>query len=188
MTTTAQYVADLQAQQRAVRHAASLPLLVTTLGVGFLAYCEIATEWWIFPQVLVPAVVFGALFVGMRVQRQVLGVGTGRDRYGLLALAVILLTLFPGPVLSIFVGASFFLGAGLVALGWRARDTWLWAPGLGLMVVSPLVTLGTLDNHAPFLGGREGGLIISTALLLLLTVAAFVRERHVVASVSTASA
>ncbi|MFF2621117.1 hypothetical protein [Oerskovia jenensis] len=179
MTTTAQYVAELQAQQRALRHAASLPLLVTTLGTGFLAYCEIATDWWVFPQVLVPAVTFGALFVGMRVQRQVLGVGTGRDRYGLLALILLVLTLFPGPVLSIFLGAGFLLGAGLVVLGWRARDLWLLAPGLGLMAVSPLIALGTLANHAPFLGGREGGSVLVAGVMLLLTVAAFVRERHV---------
>lgn len=180
MTTTAQYVAGLQAQQRALRHAASLPLLVTTLGTGFLAWCEIATDWWIFPQALVPAVAFAALFVGMRVQRQLLGIGTGRDAYGLLAFATILLTLFPGPVLSIFLGAGFFLGIGLVALGWRARDPWLLAPGLGLLVVSPLVTLGTLEGYLPVLGSREGGLVLSTAVLLLLTVAAFVRERRVV--------
>lgn len=184
MTTTTQYVADLQAQQRALRHAASLPLLVTTLGMGFLAWCEIATDWWIFPQALVPAVSFGALFVGMRVQRQVLGVGTGRDRYGLLALTMLVLTLFPGPVLSIFAGAGFLLGVGLVALGWRPRDLWLLAPGLGLLVVSPLVTLGTLDNHAPFLGGREGGLALVTSVLLVLTVAAFVRERKTTQAVA----
>lgn len=155
MTTTAQYVAGLQAQQRALRHAASLPLLVTTLGTGFLAWCEIATDWWIFPQALVPAVAFAALFMGMRVQRQLLGIGTGRDAYGLLAFATILLTLFPGPVLSIFLGAGFFLGIGLVALG-------------------------TLEGYLPVLGSREGGLVLSTAVLLLLTVAAFVRERRVV--------
>lgn len=177
MTTTAQYVADLQAQQRAVRHAASLPLFVTTLGVGFLAYCEIATDWWIFPQAFVPAVAFGALFIGMRVQRQALGVGTGRDRYGLLALTMLALTFFPGPVLSIFVGASLLLGVGLVSLGWRARDLWLLAPGLGLLVVSPLVVHSPLESLAPVLGSRGGGLVLVTVVLLALTVAAFVRER-----------
>ncbi|WP_246857635.1 hypothetical protein [Oerskovia sp. KBS0722] len=184
MTTTAQYVADLQAQQRALRHAASVPLFVTTLGLGFLAYCEIATDWWIFPQALVPAVSFGALFIGMRVQRRALGVGTGRDRYGLLALTMLVLTFFPGPILSIFVGAGFLLGVGLVALGWRARDLWLLAPGLGLLVVSPLVTHSPFKSLAPVLGGREGGLVLATVVLLVLTVAAFVRERKITQAVA----
>lgn len=184
MTTTAQYVADLQAQQRAVRHAASLPLVATTLGMGFLAWCEIATDWWIFPQVIVPAVAFGALFVGMHIQRQALGVGTGRDRYGLLALVVLVLTFFPGPVLSVFVGPGFLLGGGLVVLGWRPRDPWLLAPGAGILVVSPLATYTPFESLAPVVGSREGGLVSAAVLLLLLAVAAFVRERRVVAACS----
>jgi hypothetical protein len=162
-----------------LRHAASLPLLAVTLGTAFLAYCEIATDWWIFPQALVPALTFGALYVGTRVQRQVLGVGTGRDRYGLLALLFLALTFFLLPVATVFVGAGFFLGTGLLTLGWPARDLWLLAPGIGLLVASPLVNLGTLGSVSAYLGERGAGLVATTAVLLLLTITASVRERSV---------
>ena len=181
MTTTAQYVAALRTRQRAVRHATSLPLLTTALGMGFLTYCEVATDWWTFPQALVPAITFAVLLVGMLVQRQVLGVGTGNDRYGLIALALLAALVLPfGLVTFFFVGAGFFLGVGLVVLGWRARDPWLWGAGLALMALSPLITLGTLDNHAAFLGGGTGGLVISTIGLLVLSAVTFGRERRTV--------
>ncbi|MBM7820369.1 hypothetical protein JOE63_002846 [Cellulosimicrobium cellulans] len=179
MTSAPEYVAAIQAQQRAVRHATSLPLAVNALAMVFLTFAEATMRWYLFPQALVPAFTYALLLVAMLIQRRVTGVGVGSDRYGLIALALLALLFVPfGLVAVIFVGPAFFLGLGLVVLGWRGRDAWLWGPGLFLMALSPVVTLGTLSNHAAFLGGGVGGMVIGTLVVLILAIVTFVRERR----------
>lgn len=179
MSTASEYVAAIQARQRAVRHATSLPLAVNALAMLFLTYAEVTLRWFLFPQALVPALTYALLLVSMLIQRRVTGVGAGNDRYGLIALALLALLFVPfGLVAVFFVGPVFFLGLGLVVLGWRGRDAWLWGPGLVLMALSPLVSLGTLSNHASFLGGGVGGMAIGTLGVLALAIVAFVRERR----------
>ncbi|MET4225590.1 hypothetical protein [Oerskovia enterophila] len=179
MTTASEYVEAIRVQQRAVRHATSLPLLVNALAMVYLTYLEAATFGMLFPKILVPAVTYGVLLAVMLVQRRLIGVGVGNDRYGVLALALLALLFVPFGFVAVFlVGPVFFLGVGLGVLGWRAETAWLWGPGLALMAVSPLVSLGTLDNHAALLGGGVGGMVICTVGLLVLGVLAFVRERR----------
>jgi hypothetical protein len=132
MTTASEYVEAIRTQQRAVRHATSLPLLVNGLAMVYLTSVE----------------------------------------------AVLVFVPF-GFIAFYFAGAAFFLGVGLGVLGWRAGSAWLWAPGLVLMVVSPLVSLGTLANHAAFVGGGVGGMVICTVGLLVLSAVTFLRERRV---------
>ncbi|ARK03869.1 MULTISPECIES: hypothetical protein [Cellulosimicrobium] len=185
MSTASEYVAAIQAQQRAVRHATSLPLAVNGLAMLFLTYAEATLRWFLLPQALVPALTYALLFVSMLIQRRVTGVGAGNDRYGLIALALLALLFVPfGLVAVFFVGPVFFLGLGLVVLGWRGRDAWLWGPGLFLMALGPLVSLGTLSNHASFLGGGVGGMVIGTLGVLALAIVAFVRERRASGAVS----
>jgi hypothetical protein len=179
MTTASEYVEAIRTQQRAVRHATSLPLLVNGLAMVYLTSVEAAT-FGMRHSVLVPSITYAVLLVVMLVQRQVIGVGVGNDRYGVLALALLVLVFVPfGFIAFYFAGAAFFLGVGLGVLGWRAGSAWLWAPGLVLMVVSPLVSLGTLANHAAFVGGGVGGMVICTVGLLVLSTVTFLRERRV---------
>jgi len=178
MATATEYVDAIRTQQRAARHATSLPLLVNGLAMVYLTYLE-AAMFGMGDQVLVPALTYGVLLAVMLVQRQLIGVGVGNDGYGVLALALLALLFVPfGLAAVFFVGSAFFLGVGLGVLGWRARSAWLWVPGLVVMAVSPLVSLGTLDNHAAFLGGGVGGMVVCTVGLLGLGIAAFVRERR----------
>ena len=155
MTTASEYVEAIRTQQRAVRHATSLPLLVNGLAMVYLTYLESTMFAMLFPKILVPAVTYGVLLVVMLVQRRLIGVGVGNDRYGVLALALLALLFVPFGFVAVFlVGPVFFLGVGLGVLGWRAETAWLWGPGLLLMAVSPLVSLDTLDNHAAIPGWR----------------------------------
>jgi len=172
-------VEEIRGRQRAARHASSIPLLANALGLAFLTYGETA-DWWIYPQAFVPPVVSVAVLVAMTVQRRVEGVGTGRDGYGFLAVATSLVTLFPpGQILVLFLGPVFVLGLGLLLLGWRGRDPRLWAPGLGLLVVGPAVSLHAVANHVAFLGPEPGAAVlgICTAVLLALAAGALARER-----------
>jgi hypothetical protein len=179
VTTTSEYVEAIRTQQRAARHATSLPLLVNGLAMVYLTSLEADTYGMSNP-ILVPPITYAVLLVVMLIQRQLTGVGVGNDRYGVLALSLLASIFVPfGFVAHYFVGSAFFLGAGLGVLGWRAGSAWLWAPGLALMAISPLVSLGTLDNHAASLGGRVGGMVLCTTGLLVLSVVAFVRERRI---------
>lgn len=179
MTTASEYVEAIRTQQRAMRHATSLPLLVNGLAMVYLTYLQEVTSGT-DDAVLVPAITFGALLVIMLLQRQLIGVGVGNERYGILALSLLAVLFVPFGLIAVyFAGAAFFLGVGLGVLGWRAGSAWLWVPGLALMAVSPLVSLYTLDNHAAFLGGGVGAMLICTVGLLVLSAVAFVRERRV---------
>ncbi|MEK8225579.1 hypothetical protein NKG05_04770 [Oerskovia sp. M15] len=113
MTTASEYVEAIRTQQRAVRHATSLPLLVNALAMAYLTYLEAAIFGMHSAQILVPATTYGVLLVVMLVQRQLIGVGVGNDRYGVLALALLALVFVPfGFVAVYFVGPVFFLGWG----------------------------------------------------------------------------
>ncbi|WP_157759490.1 hypothetical protein [Cellulosimicrobium cellulans] len=173
-----EYVDEVRARQRAARHATSFPLLLTAAATAFLAVAE-GRGWWLYPQVLVPAATYAALYVVMLVQRRATGIGTGRDGYGLVAVACALVG-FLVPVVALFLGAAFVLGGGLVVLGWRGRDAWLVGPGLALMVVGPLGALGTLANHAAFLGPEPSVLVLGVlaGALLVLAGLALARERR----------
>lgn len=178
------YVETLRARQRAARHASSIPLLANASGLAVLTYGQTA-GWWLYPAVFVPAAVYLAVLVAMTVQRKVVGVGTGRDGYGFLAVVTALLAFFPpGYLVTLFLGPAFVLGLGLVLLGSRGRDARLWGPGVGLLVVGPAVNLHAVANHVSFLGPDPDAILLGlcAAVVLALGVGALVLERQAVRS------
>ncbi|OCI32780.1 hypothetical protein [Oerskovia enterophila] len=169
MTTTSKYVELVGAQQRAARHATSMPLFVNALAMCYLTYVRFVDPGQLAAATLTPMVAYAALLLAMLLQRQLTGVGLGRDRYGIVAVGAIGLVVIFGPWAFSLLGASFFLGLGLVILGVRARDAWLWIPGTVLMVAGPAITFAS------------PGLYILTACtvgMLAVSTTALVREQR----------
>ena len=168
---------------RAARHARSLPLLCSGLGLLALAWVKFDPGAAFVFESFIPVAVFLALYLVMSVRRQVTGLGMGTDGYGI----VLVMGGFVGTFLlpwSLFLGALFFLGVGLVILGWRGQDRGLWVPGAVVVATSPLVTFYVFDNHAQFLGARPSALVIAAGavVLVVLGVRAYLSERALVAS------
>ncbi|ACQ78651.1 hypothetical protein Bcav_0387 [Beutenbergia cavernae DSM 12333] len=129
---------------RATMHARSLPLALTSVTLIALLFCEMAYPHSPYPQGLVPGVAYLVTFLIVRAirPREPMGV---RVPYGVLALVLLALGIMP--LVGMFAGAPFLLGLGLVTLGIRDRDAWLWVPGIALMVLSPLMAFWTIENH-----------------------------------------
>ncbi|GAA3880098.1 hypothetical protein GCM10022381_22960 [Leifsonia kafniensis] len=69
----------------------------------------------------------------------------GRERYGLIALIVVVVSLTP--LISVLLGPAFLLGVLLLAAGWRAEDRRQWISGLVLAVASPLLSYSFIQNQ-----------------------------------------
>jgi hypothetical protein len=151
---------QLRARTRAVRRARSWPLIALGVGVLAVAALQVSVMRWSMVEALVPVLVFAALMIAERLARSRRGVGTGRDGH-LAALLVAVGLLIIAPVVSFLLGAVLVLGLGAVLIGTRARDAWIWGAGLVLMAVSPLVSLGVVDNHLEFLGPRPPVVLLS---------------------------
>ena len=122
--------------------------------------------------------VFLVLYAVMNVRRWVTGLGTGTDGYGVVLVISALMAMLI-PISGFFLGALFFLGGGLMILGWRGQDRMLWIPGVVLAAASPLVTLHVLDNHLRFLGSHPSAVVLGLGGVILtgLGLHALIAER-----------
>jgi len=166
---------------RAARHARSLPLVFVACGLLVLAWLRAAVSMAFLVEIFVPLAVFLVLYLFMVARRLVTGLGTGTDGYGVV-LVISALTAMVFPIARL-VGALFFLGGGLVILGWRGQDRMLWIPGAVLAAASPLVTFFVLDNHLRFLGPQPSVVVLVAGAVILigLGVRAFIAERALTA-------
>lgn len=170
----------LRLRTRAQRHAGSLPLALVGLALialVALGYAQGPSNWWFVDGV--PVAAFVLLYLAMRLQRLLTGLGSGRDGYGVVAIAVPTIALFV-PFVGELLGPVFLLGLGLVVIGWRGREASQWTAGAALVVLGPLVALGTIDNHARFLGSAPSSVVLAFAAGACLLVAArrLIGERH----------
>ena len=171
----------LRLRTRAQRHAGSLPLAfvgLALIALGALGFAQMPWDRWFLNGV--PVVAFLLLYLTMRLQRLLTGLGSGRDGYGAVAIAVAAIAVFV-PLVGVLLGPVFLLGGGLVVIGWRGRETTQWTAGAVLLVLGPLVTLGTIENHAKFLGSDPSSVVLAFAAGACLLAAALrlVGERHV---------
>lgn len=182
MTAIAEYVEAVRRQQRAARHTVSLVLAVHAVALVGLTIAHARIEWrfgsWF---VLVPAVTYLLLWLVVRIRQSLTGMGGGHDGFGVMAAVALAVALaFPFSLVAIlFAGAGTFLGIGLVVIGARMQARSLWGPGVALVVLCPLVELGTIDNHAAILGHQTGTLVLGvlSAGLALLSGRAYLVER-----------
>jgi hypothetical protein len=170
----------LRLRTRAQRHAGSLPLAfvgLALLALAALGYAQMPWDFWFL--VGVPVVAFVLLYLAMRLQRLLTGLGSGRDGYGVVAIVVPMIAVFV-PFVTPLLGPVFLLGVGLIVIGWRGRERTQWTAGAALVVLGPLVALGTIDNHARFLGSAPSSVVLAFAAGACLLVAArrLVGERH----------
>ncbi len=185
VVTVPEYVDALRRRQRAARHTGSLVLAVHAVAVAVLAVAQV--DWGLASwrwQNLVPVVVYVVLWAVVRVRERVTGMGGGRDGFGVMAAFALALALLPfGYLLLLLAGPGVVLGLGLVVVGVRQRSALLWGHGLVLAAVSPLARLGTLDNHAWFLGPHAGatGLGLVALALVVAAARALAAERAVLA-------
>lgn len=187
MVVIPDFVDAVRRQQRAARHTVSLVLGVHAIAVGLLAVGNAHFRWrgglW---AVLVPAVVYLVLWLVVRIRQPLTGMGGGRDGFGVMAVLALAVALaLPFSWLAVFmVGAGTFLGLGLVVIGARMRAPLLWGPGLALMALCPLVTLGTFDNHATFLGDQPGTVVLTSLTVVLAAASgyAYLTERSTLRS------
>lgn len=183
MTAIPDFVDALRREQRAARHTVSLVLGVHAIAVALLpvanSHFEWRLGWW---AALVPAAVYVVLWLAVKIRQRLTGMGGGRDGFGVMAiLALVFALAFPFSFVAVLMaGPGTFLGLGLVVIGARLHARPLWGPGLGLMAVSPLVALGTIDNHAAFLGDQPGTLVLAvlSAALAALAGYAYRTERN----------
>jgi len=174
VTDTVTFVDAVRARQRAARHTASLVLGVHAVGVAALTalWAADGPGFSLWPA-LVPVAVYAVLWVVVRVRARRTGMGSARDGFGVAAVLAFSLTiLFPfSMVVYVMAGAGAVLGLGLVVFGVRLRLPPLWASGLALLVVSPLVQLFVVDNHARFLGPQPGTVVLALTAVGLGTLA-----------------
>ncbi|MFJ2297476.1 hypothetical protein [Oerskovia paurometabola] len=158
---------------RAARHARSLPLAVCGLAVLVVAGMSLLDGSWFWLVMLVPAAGFLATYVVAFALRLPSGVGVGSDGYGI-ALVLSALIAFFLPWIIWTTGVPFLVGLGLVVLGLRASDRFLWVAGLATMAAS----LGIATLSSPlFFPLSTPGLMAMIALGLALLAAALVALR-----------
>ncbi|QDW63797.1 hypothetical protein [Oerskovia sp. KBS0722] len=166
---------------RAARHARSLPLAVCGLTVLVVAGMGLLDGSWFWLVMLVPAAAFLATYVVAFALRLPSGVGVGSDGYGI-ALVLSALIAFFLPWIIWTTGVPFLVGLGLVVLGLRASDRFLWVAGLATMAAS--FGIATLSSPL-FFPLSTPGLMAMIALglaLLAAALAALRGERHTLAS------
>lgn len=158
---------------RAARHARSLPLAVCGLAVLVVAGMGLLDGSWFWLVMLVPAAGFLATYVVAFALRLPSGVGVGSDGYGI-ALVLSALIAFFLPWIIWTTGVPFLVGLGLVVLGLRASDRFLWVAGLATMAAS--FGIATLSSPL-FFPLSTPGLMAMIALGLALLAAALVALR-----------
>lgn len=131
-------------QARAMRHADSAPIVIS--GITALATGLIRGDGIFGVQaLLMPCISVAAIYIFMAVQRKVLGIGMGVERYGLVALITIAVTLlFPAPVY--FFGPLFMVGLVLAYLGFRGRSWALALSGAVTSAASVMIEVGAGRN------------------------------------------
>ncbi len=158
---------------RAARHARSLPLAVAGVTTWVVAGMGLLDSSWLWLVMLVPAAGFIAMYVTAFALRLPTGVGVGSDGYGI-ALVLSALIAFLLPWILWTTGVPFVLGLGLVVLGLRASDRFLWVAGLATMAAS--FGIATLSSPL-FFPLSTPGLMAMIALGLALLAAALVALR-----------
>ncbi|MFF2621114.1 hypothetical protein [Oerskovia jenensis] len=181
-TVPALAAADTARQRtRALRHARSLPLAVSGLAVLVVAGMGLLDTWWLWLLMLVPAAGFLATYVTAFALRLPTGVGVGSDGYGI-ALVVAALIAFLLPWIPWTTGVPFVLGLGLVVLGLRASDRFLWVAGLATMVASFGIATVSSPLFLPFSTPGIAGTIALGLALLAAAGFALRGERRLLAS------
>lgn len=158
---------------RAARHARSLPLAVAGLTTWVVAGMGLLDGSWLWLVMLVPAAGFIAMYVTAFALRLPTGVGVGSDGYGI-ALVLSALIAFLLPWILWMTGVPFVLGLGLLVLGLRASDRFLWVAGLATMAVSFGLAMVSSPTFPPLSTPALAGTI---ALGLALLAAALVALR-----------
>ncbi|MDF2848337.1 MAG: hypothetical protein K0R97_2319 [Oerskovia sp.] len=166
---------------RAARHARSLPLAVAGVTTWVVAGMGLLDSSWLWLVTLVPAAGFIAMYVSAFALRLPTGVGVGSDGYGI-ALVLSALIAFLLPWILWATGAPFVLGLGLVVLGLRASDRFLWVAGLATMAVSFGLATVSSPVFPPLSTPALAGTIALGLALLAAALVALRGERRTLAA------
>ena len=135
----------LETKVRATRRVSSVPLVVIGIATVVAAVSPLFGDVGrVVGFVVAPLAAF-AFWVVMKVTSTRAGLGMGRERYGLIAVIVVVVSL--SPLVSILFGPAFLLGVLLLAAGWRAEDRRQWVSGLVLAIASPLLSYSFIQNQ-----------------------------------------
>lgn len=135
----------LETKVRATRRVSSVPLVVIGIATVVAAVSPLFGDGGRVVGFVVAPLAALAFWVVMKVTATRAGLGMGRERYGLIAVIVVVVSL--SPLVSILLGPAFLLGALLLAAGWRAEDRRMWVSGLVLTIASPLLSYSFIQNQ-----------------------------------------
>ena len=137
----------LETKVRATRRVSSLPLVVVGIATVVAAVSPLFGDVGSVVGFLIAPLAALAFWIVMKVTATRGGLGMGRERYGVIAVIVIVVATSLSQVVSILLGPAFFLGVLLFAAGWRAEDRRQWVSGLVLAVASPLLSYSFVQNQ-----------------------------------------
>ncbi|MFE4463859.1 hypothetical protein ACFRCR_01965 [Oerskovia sp. NPDC056781] len=166
---------------RAARHARSLPLAVAGVTTWVVAGTGLLDVSWLWLVMLVPAAGFVATYVAAFALRLPTGVGVGSDGYGI-ALVLSALIAFLLPWILWTTGVPFVVGLGLVVLGLRASDRFLWVAGLVTMAVSFGLATVSSPMFPPLSTPALAGTVALGLALLAAALVALRGERQTLAA------
>lgn len=168
-------------EHRAARYARSAPLVAATVALVILTSMRAEGNRSVIGA-LIPGLTFLAILAVTSVIHVVVRAQPGREGYGVIAAMLLGLLFVPfgmwGPI---FLGAEFFLGVGLVIVGWRGKDSGLWIPGVVLLAVGPFINLNGAANTVPPYDSTSGVVVLAltTAVFAALAATAIAGERRV---------
>ena len=179
----------LETKVRATRRVSSVPLVVIGIATVFAAFSPLFGDVGRVVGFVIAPLTALAFWVVMKVTATRAGLGMGRERYGLIAVIVVVVSL--SPLVSILFGPAFLLGVLLLAAGWRAEDRRQWVSGLVLAIASPLLSYSFIQNQISvlersltgwywFTDMTADGVILAAigVVLLLAGIAQFRRENE----------
>ncbi|QHC65514.1 hypothetical protein GSU68_02245 [Rathayibacter sp. VKM Ac-2759] len=137
----------LEKRVRAARRVSSLPLVISGVGVIAAGLVPLAGSPLFFVGYLVPAVTSIALWVALKAAAARAGVGMGRERIGLVAAIVTVVSVLT-LLITMFAGPAFLVGVLLFVVGWRLENRTQWIAGVLVAAASPLLSYSFLQNAA----------------------------------------
>jgi len=137
----------LEERVRAARRVSSLPLIICGVGVVTAGLVPLVGPRLFFVEYLIPGLTSIALWVALKVTAGRAGVGMGRERIGLVAAIVSVVSVLT-LLITMFAGPAFLVGVLLFIVGWRLENRPQWIAGLAVAVASPLLSYSFMQNAA----------------------------------------